>query len=265
MVDGAPATDSVTFTNAMRSATFSNSSFYKSASEPTIDVNDLERHRIWLDLVNNATSQSDRALVGYVEGATNNADSFYDAETMYMGSMALFSMIGNEKYLIQGRQLPFNTSDVIPLGVTITAAGRYTIGIGAFDGLFTNPLTAIYLEDKVTEKVQNLKIKPYTFSANAGTFTNRFKLRFKYKKDDDDKTVSTAAVLAFKANTDIEVTTTESTMESITVFDLVGRVLFTINDLHGNHFTIPNIVLNQQALILKVTMTDGSVVTKKML
>lgn len=269
MVDGPSASDTVTFTNAMRSATYSNTSFYKTASEPSFDVNTLERHRIWLDLVNNATSQSDRALVGYIEGATNNEDSFYDAETMYMGSMALFSMIGNEKYLIQGRQLPFNNSDVIPLGVTITAAGRYTIGIGAFDGLFTNPLTAIYLEDKVTEKVQNLKIKPYTFSANAGTFTNRFKLRFKYKKDhdddDDDKMVSNAAVMAIKSNTDIEVTTTESTMESITVFDLVGRVLFTTNGLLGNNFTIPNVVMNQHALILKVTLTDGTVVTKKML
>jgi GEVED domain len=277
MVDGAASSDTVSFSNGMRNATYTNSTFYKTAtpmaaaSMPTIQIDDLERHRIWLDLVNSANSQSDRMLVGYVEGATNDEDSYFDAETMYMGCMSLFSMIGTDKYLIQGRQLPFDKNDVIPLGVTIATAGKHSIGLGAIDGLFNEPVNNIYLEDKQTHKIHNLKIKPYTFSAPVGTFTNRFKLRFKYKGDDnddeedDDKSAINSSLNLVKSGTEMNITSTNEIMNTITVYDLVGRELYKVNNIQSQSFTITDVVRNNQALVVKITLTNGITVTKKVL
>jgi len=239
MVDGPTSSNTIDFTNSMRNASYGNSQFFRNNSAATpVDVNTLERNRIWLDLIN-ANNQSDRILVGYIEGATNNQDSFYDAETMLMGTMSLYSIIGSEKFLIQGKQLPFNNRDVIPLGVNITTAGRYSIAIGALDGLFTNPTNNIYLEDRLTRKIHNLKNRPYTFNSNAGTFDNRFKLRFRYKNvedededDEDDKMAMISNdVTLVKLECTITITSSVEPMERITVYDLIGRELFNVNDV----------------------------------
>lgn len=280
MLDGPAASDTVSFSNGMRNATYSNTTFYKSgnamtaAPTATFPINDLERHRIWLDLVNTTNSLSDRILVGYVEGATNNRDNFYDAETLYSGSMSLFSLIGTDKFLIQGRQLPFNNSDIIPLGVTITSAGKYSIAISALDGLFDSTLNNIYLEDKQTKKIQNLKTKPYTFTSSTGTFNNRFRLRFKYKSEDDDeddeeedndKMVANSSVNLMKSGTEINITSTNETINNIIVFDLVGRELFKADAIDAYSFSINEVVKNNQALVVKVTLSNGYTVTKKVL
>jgi hypothetical protein len=268
MLDGAPATDVVSFDNSLRSSLFDNTIFYKTANQTeSFSVTDLERHRIWLDLVN-ANNDSDRILVGYIEGATNGKDSFYDASTSFTGSMALYSLIGSDKMMIQGRQLPFNSSDVLPLGVKIITAGRYSIGIGALDGLFANSNQNVYLEDKVTEKIQNLKVKPYSFNAPAGTFNNRFRLRFKGKDDDDDddhKQLLDSEVVLFKANQQIEIQSTSENIAGVTVYDLVGRVLFVSNGLHDKNYTVAALPMTQQALVVKITLQSGATISKQLL
>jgi hypothetical protein len=214
-----------------------------------------------------ANNDSDRILVGYIEGATNSKDNFYDASMSFTGSMALYSLIGIDKFMIQGRQLPFNKSDVIPIGVKIMTAGRYSIGIGALDGLFTNTSQNVYLEDKVTGKIPNLKVKAYSFNSNIGTFNNRFKLRFKGDDDvdDDDKQSDSSSVVMYKSNQQIEVQSSIENITSITVYDLVGRVLFVANGIHDKNYTIAALSVAQQALIVKITLDNGEIITKKLL
>jgi len=211
MQDGSPANDQVSFDNSLRSSLFDNTIFYKTSNATeSINVTSLERNRIWLDLIN-SSNESDRILVGYIEGATNNKDNFYDANRVFSGSMALYSLLGTEKFMIQGRQLPFNKSDVIPLGIKTIASGRYSIGIGALDGIFTSTSQNIYLEDKVTGKIQNLKTKPYSFSTGIGTFNNRFKLRFK-GDNDDDKTNPQSTVVLYKSNAQLQLQSSIQTL-----------------------------------------------------
>jgi hypothetical protein len=268
MVDGAAATDVVSFDNSLRSSLFDNTVFYKTSNQTeSINVTDLERNRIWLDLVN-ANSESDRILVGYIEGATNSKDNLYDAGMSFTGSMALYSLIGSDKYMIQGRQLPFNKSDVIPLGIKIVSAGRYSIGIGALDGLFSNTSQNVYLEDKVTGKMHNLKVKPYAFNASVGAFNNRFKLRFKGDDDeeeDDDKQKGSSNIVLFKANQQIEIQSASENITGIMVYDLVGRVLFETNGLHDKNYSLAALPIAQQALVVKITLESGVTVSKQLL
>src|SRR5690606_6430972 len=58
---------SASFTNAMRVPDATN--FFK--------IDDLEKHRIWLDL-SNAEQGFNQILIGYMDGATNGADNQID-------------------------------------------------------------------------------------------------------------------------------------------------------------------------------------------
>jgi len=152
------------------------------------------------------------------------------------------------------------------IGVKIISAGRYSIDIGALDGLFTNSSQNVYLEDKVTGKIQNLKIKPYSFTAAIGTFNNRFKLRFKGEEDEDDhKQSGSATVAVFKVEQQIAIQSTTETITAVTVFDLLGRVLFETHGIQGKSYTIAALPIAQQALVVKITLESGATVSKQLL
>jgi hypothetical protein len=169
----------VTFTNGLRDATYNNSVFYRMASLPSVQNHlvDIERHRIWLDIVN-ANGVSDRTLIGYVEGASQGRDNAFDAGALVGTTMSIYSLNETEKLCIQGRSLPFDQQDVVPLAVTVANQGRYQIAIGAVDGLFENVQQPIYVEDRELEIFHNLRQTPYGFDAVPGSYDNRFFLRY---------------------------------------------------------------------------------------
>ncbi len=263
MSDGPASNDVVTFNNSLRSAAFDNSVFYRQSARTSNAFEDIERHRIWLDIVgNNAT---DRTLIGYIEGATMSKDKFFDASAQYTGNLALYSLIGTDKYIIQGRALSFDNKDIVPLGVSIPATGKYTIGLAAVDGLFSNESQAIYLEDLVAGKTTNLKQKPYTFNANSGNNSTRFRLRYQIKRDDHKLDANYADVLLSKTENKVTVTATPIAMTHITVHDISGRLLFDSPTLHENSYTMEDLVANNQVLVITVALENGSKVTRKLI
>ena len=70
--------------------------------------------------------------------------------------------------------MPFEPADRVPLGYRTTVIGVFTITIDEVDGALTNQ--DIFIEDKVTNEVHNLKDSPYSFTTVAGTFNDRFVL-----------------------------------------------------------------------------------------
>ncbi|WP_162126334.1 T9SS sorting signal type C domain-containing protein [Flavobacterium phycosphaerae] len=267
MIDGPTGSNTVSFNNGLRNESYSNSTFYRTTNQTTSNTNlvDIERNRIWLDLVD-SNQQSDRILVGYIEGATMNADSFFDASTTVPVPMALYSLIGNDKYIIQGRSLPFNPNDIVPLGVKITTPGQYTIAIGGIDGLFENANRNILLEDTETKTVTNLREGPYVFTAAAGTDNTRFKLRYKYPHGNNNNYNRTSnTVLVTAENKQINIQSLETTIENVKLYDLAGREVYNADSINKTEFNINNAIQNQQALIIKITLTDGTTVSKKLM
>src|SRR5690606_35198786 len=141
------------------------------ASSPTM----FESHRIWINMADTQGSFS-QILVGYAEGATNDIDRGFDGETFNTNAISLYS-IASEKILgIQGRALPFDHNDLVPLGYSSTVVRNFTIGIDRVDGLFDNQ--DIFLEDRQLNLIHDLKHQPYVFTADVGTFNDRFVLRY---------------------------------------------------------------------------------------
>jgi hypothetical protein len=51
--------------------------------------------------------------------------------------------------------------------------------------------------------------------------------------------------------------TTNQTIKSIRVFDLLGRVLGTFNNVNSDSFVSKNIAKTQSALLVEVTLENG--------
>lgn len=260
MVDGATASSSsIKFKNSMRTdagAAYDNSQFYRNAS--TTD----EKHRIWLDIVN-SSSLSDRIMVGYISNATNENDRLYDAaRSTSTTGLRIYSLIGAEKMAIQGRSLPFDTNDIVPLAYNAPTTGNYSIAIHAVDGLFETQ--DVYLEDTQLNIVHNLKQAPYSFTvATVGENNVRFKIRYTTSTLGDEDFDSTDNVFIATKNA-LKVFSTAEQIESISVFDLLGRTIYNKNKINANEFTIPVERVNAP-LIVKVKLTNGVVVDRKVL
>ncbi|MEC4004765.1 hypothetical protein OX283_008855 [Flavobacterium sp. SUN052] len=266
MKDGPTGTNTITFNNALRNFTYSNSTFYRSLSPTTavtpFDVNSIERNRIWLDLID-SNQISDRTLVGYIQGATMDYDSFFDSKTLNTGSMSIYSLTNsNDKYLIQGRQLPFDVNDEVPIGIHIQTAGTYSIAIAAVDGLFDHQ--NIYLKDKLFDIIHDIKTTPYHFYSTSGDINERFKIIYLNSALSNTNHSYTNSVQVI-SNEFISINSYNEDMESVVVYDVLGRKIGNYQSVNTNLFTITNLLKNNSALFLQIKLKNGTIVNQKVI
>ena len=259
MVDGTTGTGNVNFSNSMRldasNNPYNNSGFFRNANSSS------EKHRIWLDLID-ANNIASGTLVGYATDATYGFDTFFDAQAAVPGFMKIYSLIGNDVYDIQGRSLPFDQNDQVPLGATFVEAGNYTIALNTIDGLFLDSTQNIFLEDKLTNNIHNLKTTPYSFTASVGTFHDRFVLRYTNTVLGNENFENNNNVTVF-TNANININSSVETIRSVQIFDLLGRDIAKFDNINNRSFTIQNVKPTQSTLLVKVTLSNGTVVSKK--
>lgn len=261
MNDSGTTTENVVFTNNMRSRTYRNDQFYRTSEN--ISTSEMERHRVWLKMID-ATNTATDMLIGYATGASNSLDAPFDADNR--GSKVnfeLYSLCEQKGLSIQGRGLPFDTNDRIPLGIAIAQNGIHTIAISAVDGLFDTTSQSIYLEDNILGITHDLRASPYTFTAAPGRNENRFVLKFNNQTlGIDDFVANTVTVYT---NESIHVNTSNQTIQSVRIHDLLGRVLGTFNNVNSNTFSSKNIAKTQSPLLVEVTLENGATKTYKVI
>ena len=261
MNDSGATNENVIFNNTMRSHTFDNSQFYRTA-ENSEENSSIERHRIWLDLVS-STGTNTKTLIGYATGATNNLDNAFDAPALGVkASFELYSIAENKELLIQGRTLPFDNNDQIPLGVTAPNDGMYTIALSLVDGRFLNTDQNIYIEDKLLNKIHDIKAAPYHFTIEAGTNENRFVLRYTNETLGNNDFLNDNSVLVV-SNTNLSVVSTKNTIQSVLVFDVLGRLLVNKQNVNSLEVPLHEVQKNNAPLVVQITLTNGTKVNKK--
>lgn len=268
----------VTFTNAMRfdysaQSILDNTVFYRPAQEePSWTVNTPnvnEKHRIWLTM-HSDTQSSGSMLVGYVTNATYDRDRLYDAIYKPESALSLYSLLGDDKMIIQGRSLPFDVNDQIPLGAFIPQAGSYTIAISQIDGLFESGTTPIYIEDLYLNTIQNVTQAPYTFTTTAtGEINDRFVLRYTADEtalsiEDVDENTS-LQVLQTSSGYLVQLQGTKSkTLENVMLYDMAGKTIWnsgTINTLQQP----VTVHLSNAVYIVSAKLNDGSMLHQKII
>ncbi|WPO79902.1 T9SS sorting signal type C domain-containing protein [Flavobacterium sp. KACC 22761] len=241
-----------------------NKSFYKPTKRDKIQKNDIERQRIWLDL-KNEEGVFKQILIGYINGATNDYDISYDAESFNGNKFIDFYSISQDKELvIQGRAFPFEQTDSVRLGYMCTIEGNLSLSIDCIDNKFSD--VNIYVEDKELNVIHNLKDSPYTFKTKQGTFDARFELKYLDKKleVDDFEEVANLVFVSVK-DRQINIYASQETINEASIFDLTGKVLYKKTKIDASSFHIQNLNSTNQVLFVKVTLQNGFVETKKII
>lgn len=258
----AAATGTVNFNNTIRVAG-NNGQFYRPAGRNDNATQSIEKHRLWVNIINNQGAYK-QALIGYLTGATNDRDMRYDAELTEAGnSVSIYSLLNQDKLTIQGRALPFENTDVIPLGVRTTLPGEYAIQLENFDGLFAQGQN-IYLEDKLLGIVHDLKAGDYTFSTTGGTMDDRFEIQFEDGTLSLDNPIDVAnAVVVYKNNQIIHINAGNITMTDVKIFDTRGRLITSKSDVQATEVQFDELFVANQVLLIQITTENGERLTKK--
>lgn len=254
------AISSITFKNAYRRANddsmLDNSQFYKNSSANK----NREKSRIWLDLIA-SNNQISKTVIGYVIGATLAKDRLYDA-LIEVESFKIYSLINALKQAIQGRPVPFDNNDLVPLGIFIEKEGVYKIAISAADGLFSNNSQSIYLEDKLLNIIHDLRNLPYQFSSGKGIFNERFVLRYTNEFLTNEEFVKSNQLVITINHSQITIASKAEVITKIQIFDMLGRKIYNKKDVNSNIYSISNLVKNQ-VLIVKARLVNGEEISNK--
>lgn len=109
--------------------------------------------------------------------------------------------------------------------------------------------------------VQQMK---YTFVTTNGNFEERFEFRFTTQAlGTSIPTVTNNNIKISTANHQLEVLSPAVAITKLEVYDILGKSLFTQNDLHTNLFQTSSLQLAPQILLVKVTLDNGQSFTKK--
>lgn len=239
------------FNNTMRVAG-NNAQFYRSA---------VDKSRIWLQIYDGGAGYK-QTLVGYADSATNGIDSGFDGDLFDAGNtVTLYSLVGNSRLTIQGRALPFEVNDVVPLGYKATENGNLTIGLHNFDGVFATQ--AIYLKDNVLNVIHDLKSGDYTFATTAGTFENRFELVYTNQALGMDTPEFSNSVVVYAQNGVIYVQSSSNAIDQVDVFDIRGAKLASLQNINANNAQLSHVSNAKQVLFVKVTDQNGATLTRK--
>ena len=257
----------VNFNNSMRQIAgmpIDNSQFFRTKNNKYKVASTTEKNRLWLNL-SNTQGVFKQLLVGYATGATNEYDGSFDGETLDGNKFVDFYSVSQDRNLvIQGRALPFDEMDVIPLGFRTTIAGTFTVSIDQFDGFFLNQ--SFFLEDKLNHVIFDLKKANYTFDTAIGTFNDRFALRYTDRTlASDDFVNDKEFVFVSNKNKQLHINSTKEFIDEVAIFNLTGQKIYQKGAINNRDFSLPNVLVSHQVVLVKIVLKNGQSVTKKVI
>ena len=215
--------------------------------------------RFWLTLttpLNVTTTQ----LIGYTAAATSGFELDYDAPLFVAGSDAFYSILEDYRLAIQGKGL-FTPEDVVVLGSNHYGVGTYKIALENKEGVFASG-QSIYLKDKQLNIFTDLTAGDYTFTSNAGEFTNRFEIVYKPEVVLTTDATNKSKIEVYRDAQDFVVKSADKAIENIELYDAVGRLVFKkIGNSKEIRFDAHR--LAEGMYILKAQLKGGEPLTKK--
>lgn len=246
------AASSVQFNNGQR-LNASNGQFFKAST--------VEKHRLWLSL-SDTSNNFNQMMIAYMSNATNDVDFAIDAKLFTNSASTISSFLNNERYVIQGRPLSFDSSDEVPLSFTASEDGTYAIALDNFDGLFSSQ--DIYLWDKTLNIIHDLKVNSYTFLTLSGTYNSRFSVVYTSTLSNDTAILNSNEVLVYNNNGQLKIESPTQSISAYAVYDIQGRKLVTDVNVNLSTVSVLNLEPMNQFLIVEIQTEKGSV-TKKVL
>jgi hypothetical protein len=246
---------SLVFNNAMRAGNNANQ---------FLRMTELEHNRVRLVMAgpNNFTQN---ILVNYMSGATNEVDLAIDGKYINDSETAFYTLLDEEAYVIQGRALPFDTQDIVPLGFKTTQTGNYTINLMEVDGLFEQEQQGIYLRDLTLNLIHDFQDGAYAFASEAGVFNDRFELLYQNEVMNVPQNGTTTPGILYTQGNEINLHVGSFELEGVRIFDLAGRLIYEqlLQNVSEISMTLPGVA--KQALLAQYQIKDLGTFTKKII
>ena len=224
--------------------------------------NQDESKRIWINLFE-GTQAKNQILIGYIKGATNGFDPRMDAKLNpnYDGSV-VYSLIDKlvDRFVIQGRGLPFSTEDVVKLGFEAKSNASYTIELDNTENIADD--MAIFLYDKEEKQVVDLRKQAYTFTSQIGVYDERFEVIY-MNKTLGVNDIPKRETIVFKNNNAIVIESLKE-IKSIEVYDISGRLILS-KSTSGKKVSLTNLPKLNEVLVIKIINTDQTITSTKIL
>jgi len=178
--------------------------------------------------------------------------------------VSLYSKLGTTDLAIQGKALPFNENDVIPLGIRTTISGNFTIALNNFDGLFENQ--NVYLFDKTNLNYYDLKAQSYTFNiATSGIYNDRFELRYTNGAlANNNFSLEDNGIQIIRKDKHVAVKST-TTINKIEVVDILGKSIYSKGKINANEFNTSDLNISSQIVIVRVTLENDMTISRKVM
>jgi hypothetical protein len=256
-------TQNLVFRNNMRKAINTNK-FFRTGNPGTESEGGLQADRFWL----NVTSGEDvftQTMVGYTAGGTVGYDNGLDGKTIADSGVNLYSVVDTLKLAIQARP-QFRVTDVVPLGFKSDVAGSFVLSIDHMDGIFMGG-QQIYIKDNTTGVVQDLTAGNYTFTSETGTFNNRFEVIYTTATEELGINAPQAAakdVIVYRNGKQVGIKSSEE-IKSVTVYDMLGKIVYQHDNVNADEFTTSDINTAQQVLVASIILDNNQVISKKIM
>lgn len=244
------------FTNSMRLGNTDNQ-FLRSSN---LETENFERHRVWLNM-SNPSGDMGQLMVAYMTGATHSIDPTIDGKYINDSANYFSTVLDDEAYIIQGRSLPFTSTDVVPLVFGSTQSGTFTISLAQFDGLFEDSSVGIFIKDNQTGITHDIRMSSYSFESASGVHNARFELVFQDTLSDDDYLFNNE-ITVYASQKVLHINTYNQEIQNIKVYDISGRLIFTQSNINKNEFSTPFYQVADQIVLVQVTTINGTI-TKK--
>ncbi|MGO4821444.1 MULTISPECIES: LamG-like jellyroll fold domain-containing protein [unclassified Flavobacterium] len=201
--------------------------------------------------------------------ADSEINNGYDAKNFDNSPTDLYLLNGTTKLAIEGEGY-FNIDKQYPLGIKTASDGKISIGIDKLENFDKN--TKLYILDKETATYHNIKNDWFEIELPTGVFNDRFFLCFKKEKSKMDKsdTLDTAEFkptedsnVLVTLNKNVTVLSPDNEIKEIMVYDLLGRMVDSYKQINASTCTLNQLSKTSSPLILKITLTDATVTTKK--
>ena len=213
------ATGTVSFSNSQRIAT--------SNTFQRVNIADLSR--IWLGVEKENGAKNECLLAFGSEGEI--AKDLLDANKLSGNSFVSFYSIGDfktetRKLVIQG--LPELKEDqVVVLGIEAKEAGTFVFRLNHSSNVA--PETEIYLADKLTGALINLRAETYSLELEKGEYNDRLELRFVTNKvtsiEEDELQALGMKLFASEGQVKLQFSDPAWVQSEIAVYDLSGRLV----------------------------------------
>lgn len=168
----------------------------------------------------------------------------------------------NRYYTAKAQPLDIE-STVLPLDMYLGSEQNLRFRITDIQNFDSNQ--PIYLHDKLTGTFTNLRNEHFEIMLNADYYVARFEIVFTSSVLSDDNFLYEDFDIRHNiANHQLQIYDFTSAIEKIEIFDMIGKEVFTINNLgQKNIHTIDTEFLSPGIYIAKIEGTNGELVSKK--